>query len=64
MKKTYQLYLKVDGNWLWTVEIEAEDHRDALRKTISIIRPEHYALPLKLEQDDALKPTKEDEDIA
>jgi hypothetical protein len=50
---TYQLYVKVDGRWVWLSDVKAQTHPEALRQAIGALKPEHYDKPIRLEQVDA-----------
>ena len=54
----YQLYVKINGVWQWAARIEADDHPAALRKAISSLKPEHFSLPIRLEQEEQAQPPK------
>ena len=52
--KTYELYVKVDREWKREGTIYARSHPDALRDAISHLKPEHYELPIRVEQVEGL----------
>jgi hypothetical protein len=47
----YELSVKIGGAWRWVCSIEADDHPKALRQAIGCLKPEHYSLPIRLEQE-------------
>ncbi|MDB5354992.1 MAG: hypothetical protein JWN24_1445 [Phycisphaerales bacterium] len=49
----YSLYLKVQGKWIWQGDVQAAAHADALRQAAGLLNPQHDALPIRLEQDEA-----------
>ena len=50
--KTYQLTVKVGAHWQRLCDIEAQSHREAFRKAMTLLKPEHYDKPIRLEQVD------------
>jgi hypothetical protein len=49
----YSFYLKVQGKWIWQGDVQAAAHADALRQAAGLLNPQHDALPIRLEQDEA-----------
>ena len=47
----YILYAKMQGRWVWQCDLSASTHADAMKQVIAWLRPEHDALPIRLEQD-------------
>jgi hypothetical protein len=50
----YNLYAKVEGKWVWQVDVHAASHADGMRLAIAWLKPEHDLLAIRLEQDDAV----------
>lgn len=50
----YHLYAKIEGKWVWQVDVQAASHADGMRLAIAWLKPEHDSFPIRLEQDDAL----------
>jgi hypothetical protein len=48
--RTYQIYVKVDGRWVWQYDVEAESHVDGLRSVAAISDPAHESKPIRVEQ--------------
>lgn len=48
--RTYQIYVKVDGRWVWQCDVEAESHVDGLRSVAAISDPAHEGKPIRVEQ--------------
>ncbi|HWE96224.1 MAG TPA: hypothetical protein VG269_19830 [Tepidisphaeraceae bacterium] len=49
----YSIYLKIDGKWVWNGDIRAASHGDGMRQIADLLKPEHDAWPIRLEQDEA-----------
>jgi hypothetical protein len=56
--KTYRLHVKVNGRWVRQCEIEAESHAVAFGRAMVCLKPEHYELPIRLEQVEAARPER------
>jgi hypothetical protein len=50
--KRYNLYARVEGKWIWQCDIHAPTHAEGMRQAIAWLKPEHDALPIRLEQDE------------
>ena len=48
--KRYQLHVKVGERWKWQCDIEAESHAVAFGRAMMGLKPEHFQLPIRLEQ--------------
>ncbi len=48
-RRTYQLYVKLDGRWTWLCDIEADSHAKAFQEAMLCLKPEHYDKPIRLE---------------
>jgi len=55
---SYGLYVKIDGVWTLQCRIDADNHSEAFKKAMIALSPEHYRLPIKLEQGEASAPAK------
>ena len=50
----YHLYARIGGRWTWQCHVNAATHSEGMRQVIDWLKPEHEALPIRLEQDDTL----------
>ena len=48
----YHLYVRIDGRWQHVHAIEAVSHADAFRSAMLALAPEHYDMPILLEQEE------------
>ena len=46
----YLVYVKVGNRWRRVCSVNAASHREALRKAIAVLAPEHYDKPIKVER--------------
>jgi hypothetical protein len=49
---SYNLYVKINGVWMFQFRIFAHDHTEAFRKAMHSLKAEHYSLPIRLEQEE------------
>lgn len=50
----YNLYARQSGRWVWQTEVQATSHAEGMQRAIAWLKPEHDALPIRLEQDEAV----------
>jgi hypothetical protein len=48
--KRYQLYVQIDDVWQWAASFDASDHAHAFQQAMGQLKPEHYTVPIRLEQ--------------
>jgi len=48
----YNLFVKIERVWKLQCSIDADDHSEAFKKAMLVMNPDHYKLPIKLEQED------------
>jgi hypothetical protein len=49
---TYNLHVKIDGQWVRRQSIVAADHTGAFRIAMSTLQAEDYSRPIRLEQEE------------
>jgi hypothetical protein len=58
----YQLYVFLDGKWVWVAQIVTQTAPEAFGRAMAALPPEHYTRPVKLvpgERGDAPPPADE-----